>query len=106
MCNENKEKEKTITHLFFVGRKEFQKQPTKCIYTEINEVWLRDSILNKGTNSLLISEYLNNDDLSALGTQMGTRKIAMAGTQHCQHWFIPLLVYGFFIIKCTGSVIN
>ena len=42
----------------------------------------------------------------ALGAQTGTIKIAMAGTQHCQHQIIRLLVYGLYIMKCTRSVIN
>ena len=51
-------------------------------------------------------ECVSFGDLSALGAQTRTIKIAMAGTQHCWHRFIPLLVYGFYIIKCTRSVIN
>ena len=49
---------------------------------------------------------LGTHDLSALGAQTGTINIAMAGTQHCQHRFIPLLIYGFYIIKCTRPIIN
>ena len=48
----------------------------------------------------------NNDDSSALGVETGPIKIAIAGIQHCEHRFITLLVYGFYIIKCTRSVIN
>ena len=58
MCDENKEKEKKRlpVKIFFGGRKEFQKQPTKRVQTETNEELTRDSTLNKATNSLLTSE--------------------------------------------------
>ena len=60
----------------------------------------RDSTLNKVTNSLLTSD---NDDSSALITQMGAIKITLAGTQDWLFQFISSLLYQ---LKCTRSVIN
>ena len=44
-------------------------QPTKRTQTEASNNEHRDSTLNKGTNSQLTSEYLEQHDLSALITQ-------------------------------------
>ena len=60
----------------------------------------RDSTLNKVINILLTSD---NDDSSALITQMGAIKVTMAGTQDWLFQFISSLLYQ---LKCTRPVIN
>ena len=62
----------------------------------------RDFTLNKVIN-ILLTIYSDNDDSSALITQMGAIKITMAGTQDWLLQFISLLLYQ---LKCTRSVIN
>ena len=62
----------------------------------------RDSTLNKVINNLL-TIHSNNDDSSALITQAGAIKIAMAGTQDWLFQFILSLLYQ---LKCTRPVIN